>query len=190
MYVHTKWEHGAFDALTKHTACGVLQIDDINEDFTAAREEIDYAKEDAETTYFNESCETAREAVESVLNKYKQVLDALSEDERAKLQRSMGLKMEQLKVRSCFACTTYTWHQPVLVAAIIQSALPSFVTLQLVWSISTAWDMLRFAVLAGRTAATGVDALMTLDVASSRRALAQPCKPSNAFALSVVVTNA
>ena len=57
-------------------------------------------QEDAETTYFNESVETARGAVADAFAAYDAVLGDLSEGERAKLQRSMGLKMEQLKVRS------------------------------------------------------------------------------------------
>lgn len=51
-------------------------------------------------TYFNESAETARAAVKGVLDQYGQLLEALGEADRGKLQRSMGLKMEQLKVRS------------------------------------------------------------------------------------------
>ncbi|EIE20977.1 hypothetical protein COCSUDRAFT_83536 [Coccomyxa subellipsoidea C-169] len=46
-------------------------IDTINEAFVTARDEIEYAKE--------------------------ALLDSLEESERSKLQRSMGLKMEQLK---------------------------------------------------------------------------------------------
>lgn len=104
------------------------QIDRVNELFVAAREEIDYAQvrgaarflnavpnqspvsltgchpsslqEDAETTYFNESVDTARGAVADAFEAYDAVLGELSEGERAKLQRAMGLKMEQLKVCS------------------------------------------------------------------------------------------
>ncbi|PRW45044.1 late embryogenesis abundant [Chlorella sorokiniana] len=65
--------------------------------FVAARDEIEYAQEDAETVYFNESCEEAREAVAEVLDAYTSLLGRLSAEERGKLQRSMGLKMEQLK---------------------------------------------------------------------------------------------
>ncbi|PSC70456.1 late embryogenesis abundant [Micractinium conductrix] len=73
------------------------EIDSINDAFVEARDEIEYAKEEAETVYFNESCDTARQAVAGVLDKYAAVLQRLSEQERGKLQRSMGLKMEQLK---------------------------------------------------------------------------------------------
>ncbi|KAL4448358.1 hypothetical protein ABPG75_005577 [Micractinium tetrahymenae] len=74
-----------------------MQIESINELFVEARDEIEYAKEDAETVYFNESCDAARKAVQDVIDRYQAVLQRLSEDERGKLQRSMGLKMEQLK---------------------------------------------------------------------------------------------
>ncbi|KAL4433253.1 hypothetical protein ABPG77_003301 [Micractinium sp. CCAP 211/92] len=73
------------------------EIESINELFVEARDEIEYAMEDAETVYFNESCAEARRAVQGVLERYEAVLQRLSDEERGKLQRSMGLKMEQLK---------------------------------------------------------------------------------------------
>ena len=75
-----------------------LQIETLNEKFVEARDEIEYAVEDAETTYFNESHKVAKDAVAEAMQMYKQVLDDLSDDDRGKLQRSMGMKMEQLKV--------------------------------------------------------------------------------------------
>ena len=51
--------------------------------------------------YFEEGLKTAQTAVADALGKYNSLLDSLGEDERGKLQRSMGMKMEQLKVRSC-----------------------------------------------------------------------------------------
>ena len=57
--------------------------------------------QDSETVYFEEGLKTAQKAVGEALQKYKELLDSLSEAERGKLQRSMGMKMEQLKVRSC-----------------------------------------------------------------------------------------
>lgn len=71
-----------------------MQINDL---FVEARDEIEYAHEEAETIYFNESCDAARALVEGVATKFTTVLDQLSEEERGKLQRSMGMKMEQLK---------------------------------------------------------------------------------------------
>uniref|UniRef100_A0A383VKZ9 Uncharacterized protein n=1 Tax=Tetradesmus obliquus TaxID=3088 RepID=A0A383VKZ9_TETOB len=73
------------------------EVDTINEKFAEAREEIEFAREDAETVYFNESAEEARSAVGEVLGRWQALLARLPEDEQAKLQRAMGLKMEQLK---------------------------------------------------------------------------------------------
>jgi hypothetical protein len=74
-----------------------MQVDRINEKFAEAREEIEIAKEDAESVYFNESCESARTAVQEVLDSWTALLASLSPEDKAKLQRSMGLKIEQLK---------------------------------------------------------------------------------------------
>ncbi|KAL4857688.1 hypothetical protein ACK3TF_002119 [Chlorella vulgaris] len=75
----------------------LLQIETLNNQFVEARDEIEYATEGAETTYFNESATEAKEVVGKVLEGYQQLCAKLSEAERGKLQRSMGLKMEQLK---------------------------------------------------------------------------------------------
>lgn len=48
--------------------------------------------------YFNEAHDTAKGAVAETLDLYNGLLGRLEESERGKLQRSMGLKMEQLKV--------------------------------------------------------------------------------------------
>ncbi|CAG9460705.1 unnamed protein product [Pedinophyceae sp. YPF-701] len=72
-------------------------IDEINDKFVEARDEIEFAQEDAETTYFNESCEAAREITQEALDMFNALLSRLDDDERGKLQRSMGMKMEQLK---------------------------------------------------------------------------------------------
>lgn len=63
-----------------------------------ARDEIECAQEDAETTYFNESHKLAKDTVGVVTSMYKDILETLSETDKGKLQRSMGMKMEQLKV--------------------------------------------------------------------------------------------
>jgi len=81
-----------------------FQIDQLNEKFVEARDEIEYAQEDAETTYFNESHKLARDSVGIVTTMYQQILADLSESDKGKLQRSMGMKMEQLKVHTCAAC--------------------------------------------------------------------------------------
>lgn len=88
-----------------------MQIDDINAAFVLAREEIEYAQEDAESTYFNESYQTAKSAVDKVLGDFSAVLQRLDPPEREKLQRSMGLKMEQLKVSQT---ETYASYNPPL----------------------------------------------------------------------------
>ena len=73
------------------------EVDAINRDFAEAREEIELALESKETVYFNEEVETAREAVEKVIEKFENLKSRLSDVEKGQLQRSMGLKMEQLK---------------------------------------------------------------------------------------------
>ena len=77
-----------------------MQIDELNDKFVEARDEIEFAQEDAETTYFNESHNTAKHSVGEVLALYQQIQEDLSQDDKGKLQRSMGMKMEQLKVCS------------------------------------------------------------------------------------------
>lgn len=52
---------------------------------------------DVRQVYFNESAEVARTAVADVLGRWQALLGRVSEDDQAKLQRSMGLKIEQLK---------------------------------------------------------------------------------------------
>ncbi|KAF7820334.1 uncharacterized protein G2W53_025789 [Senna tora] len=73
------------------------EVDMINLKFAEAREEIEMALESKETVYFNEEAECARAAVSEVLRMFEGLLGRLPESERAALQRSMGLKIEQLK---------------------------------------------------------------------------------------------
>jgi hypothetical protein len=73
------------------------QVDAINELFVAARDEIEYAQEEAETVYFNESVADAKAAVDAALGAWARLLGASGPEEAMRLQRSMGLKMEQLK---------------------------------------------------------------------------------------------
>ncbi|CAM8936429.1 unnamed protein product [Rhodiola kirilowii] len=72
-------------------------VDEINSKFVEAREEIELALESKETVYFNEEAEAARVAVKEVLDMFQGLLGRLREDEKAAMQRSMGLKIEQLK---------------------------------------------------------------------------------------------
>lgn len=63
-----------------------------------ARDELEFAKEDLETTYFNESLQDAKKLVEETLGEYRALLESLEDKEEAgRIQRSMGMKMEQLK---------------------------------------------------------------------------------------------
>lgn len=73
------------------------EVDKINLKFAEAREEIESAMESKETVYFNEEAECARAAVKEVLDLYQGLLGKLSESEKGVIQRSMGLKIEQLK---------------------------------------------------------------------------------------------
>jgi hypothetical protein len=66
--------------------------------FAEARDEIEYAREDAETTYFNESVQTAKQAVDAALSAWQDALNNQPDDSsRAALVRGSGLKVEQLK---------------------------------------------------------------------------------------------
>ncbi|WOK97025.1 hypothetical protein Cni_G05733 [Canna indica] len=73
------------------------EVDEINFKFAEAREEIEAAMESKETIYFNEEAECAREAVKTVLDLFEELLARLPNNDRTALQRSMGLKIEQLK---------------------------------------------------------------------------------------------
>ncbi|XP_010471179.1 PREDICTED: uncharacterized protein LOC104751010 [Camelina sativa] len=72
-------------------------VDEINLKFAEAREEIEMAMDSKETVYFNEEAECARAAVTEVLELFEGLLGKVTEKEKASLQRSMGLKIEQLK---------------------------------------------------------------------------------------------
>ncbi|KAG4984050.1 hypothetical protein JHK82_028883 [Glycine max] len=73
------------------------EVDTINLKFAEAREEIEMALESKDTVYFDEEAECARAAVNEVLGMFEGLLAKLPERERGALQRSMGLKIEQLK---------------------------------------------------------------------------------------------
>jgi len=73
------------------------EVDEINAKFAEAREELEMAMESKETVYFDEEAETARVAVKETLEMFDALLAKLPEAERGAVQRSMGLKMEQLK---------------------------------------------------------------------------------------------
>ncbi|XP_020231664.1 uncharacterized protein LOC109812178 [Cajanus cajan] len=73
------------------------EVDSINLKFAEAREEIEMALESKDTVYFDEEAECARAAVNEVLSMFEGLLAKLPEGEKGALQRSMGLKIEQLK---------------------------------------------------------------------------------------------
>lgn len=73
------------------------ELDEINDLFSQARDEIQFAQGDAGTTYFNESYDDAKSMVDDCISKFNNLLSRLSDEEKGKVQRAMGLKMEQLK---------------------------------------------------------------------------------------------
>lgn len=62
-----------------------------------AREELEYAAEDAGTTYAEESYTAAVEAVEAAGRAYAAFIASLPEEARGAAQRGMGMKFEQLR---------------------------------------------------------------------------------------------
>lgn len=87
-----------FQNLRLYSAETDKEVDRINLKFAEAREEIESALESKETLYFDEEAECARAAVQEVVSLYEGLLAKLPEDEKGAIQRSMGLKIEQLKV--------------------------------------------------------------------------------------------
>lgn len=69
----------------------------MNDLFAAARDEIEYAKEEAETVYFNDQLKDAKAAVDACLGRWQALLGSLGEEERGRVMRSMGLKISQLQ---------------------------------------------------------------------------------------------
>ncbi|XP_027149149.1 uncharacterized protein LOC113749566 [Coffea eugenioides] len=86
-----------FQSLRLYSAETDKEVDTINIKFAEAREEIESAMESKETVYFDDEAECARAAVKEVLDLYEGLLRKLPENEKAAIQRSMGLKIEQLK---------------------------------------------------------------------------------------------
>mmetsp|Transcript_11617 Transcript_11617/g.36784 ORF Transcript_11617/g.36784 Transcript_11617/m.36784 type:complete len:136 (+) Transcript_11617:480-887(+) len=72
-------------------------VEQINDMFIEARDEIEMAVESKDTVYFNEEAEIAIKATEECLALYKDLIEKLEPDERGVVQRSMGMKMEQLR---------------------------------------------------------------------------------------------
>ena len=72
-------------------------LEALNDSFVTARDEIEMAREDVGTTYFNDQYLQAQECTTEVLAKWQAILSRLDEEEKGKLVRSMGMKIEQLK---------------------------------------------------------------------------------------------
>jgi 16S rRNA C1402 (ribose-2'-O) methylase RsmI len=72
---------------------------EINSIFAEAREEIEAAMESVGTTYFNDDAQIAKDLTKECIEKYEDLLKRCEEDvaQKEKIQRSMGLKIEQLK---------------------------------------------------------------------------------------------
>ncbi len=70
-----------------------------NETVAEAGEEIEAAMESVGTTYFNDDAEIAKELTRDCVTKYEALLTKCEGDvgRKEKIQRSMGLKIEQLK---------------------------------------------------------------------------------------------
>ncbi|KAG1662068.1 hypothetical protein FOA52_005315 [Chlamydomonas sp. UWO 241] len=99
---------GRAGSMRAHAPCGTRtmsslqveidkEVEAINNLFVEARDEIEFAAEDSETTYFNDSVEEAKKVVDECVGKFDALVARLPGDEASKLQRSMGLKMQQLK---------------------------------------------------------------------------------------------
>ncbi|KAG5177564.1 hypothetical protein JKP88DRAFT_226448 [Tribonema minus] len=73
------------------------KMDEFNDLFVEAREEIQYAGESKETTYFNDEVKAAQAAVESALECFSELLNGVEEEQKQAIMRSNGLKVEQLK---------------------------------------------------------------------------------------------
>ena len=85
----------------------------MNEKFVEARDEIEYAQEDAETVYFNESHDAAKEAVSACLDLFSRISSQLDESERGIVHaRLQGLlEMGLLLVAFCcwIPCFVLVW---------------------------------------------------------------------------------
>ncbi|KAA8537967.1 hypothetical protein F0562_027453 [Nyssa sinensis] len=90
-------QYTIFQNVRKYNVDTSKEVDEINLKFAEAREEIETALESKETVYFDEEAECARAAVKEVLDMFEGLLSKLPENEKQAIQRSMGLKIEQLK---------------------------------------------------------------------------------------------
>jgi len=73
------------------------KVDRLNEEFSEARSYLEEARDAMGTVYFQGDLDDAKAAIDDVLTKWTALLSLVSEEERLYLQRTMGLKMSQLK---------------------------------------------------------------------------------------------
>ncbi|KAL6046230.1 DNA repair protein XRCC4 [Balamuthia mandrillaris] len=73
------------------------ELEELADLFTEARDYLEEARENANTTYFNDDLADAREAVKKTLARYQQLLDTMEEEPARKLREAQNPKMEQLK---------------------------------------------------------------------------------------------
>jgi hypothetical protein len=74
------------------------RLDTFQELFVEARMCIEDAVDAAETTYFDEDAEAATEAVEAAVDEFNSIINAIEDaDQKNRVLRSNGLKVEQLK---------------------------------------------------------------------------------------------
>mmetsp|Transcript_2974 Transcript_2974/g.4150 ORF Transcript_2974/g.4150 Transcript_2974/m.4150 type:complete len:142 (-) Transcript_2974:10-435(-) len=73
------------------------KMEEFNDLFVEARDEIEYANESQEMTYFNDEVEAAKLAVKNATDCFEELLKGVEEKEKQALMRANGLKVEQLK---------------------------------------------------------------------------------------------
>ncbi|KAI8072226.1 uncharacterized protein B0P05DRAFT_549395 [Gilbertella persicaria] len=67
--------------------------------FSAAKDELEYAEESQGTTYYEEDRSTAKKAVEDVLQAYDQFLQDLpTQDMKTEVNTKVGMKIKELKM--------------------------------------------------------------------------------------------
>ncbi|CAM9416142.1 unnamed protein product [Sphacelaria rigidula] len=72
-------------------------MDQFNDLFVTAREEMEFAGESKDTTYFDEEAAAAKEAVDEAVALFESVLNEVDEAKRQEIVRGSGLRVEQLK---------------------------------------------------------------------------------------------
>eukprot|EP01098_Paradermamoeba_levis_P010773 TRINITY_DN4541_c0_g1_i1.p1 TRINITY_DN4541_c0_g1~~TRINITY_DN4541_c0_g1_i1.p1 ORF type:complete len:171 (-),score=47.17 TRINITY_DN4541_c0_g1_i1:26-499(-) len=74
------------------------KLEELGNMFAEARDDLETAKENAETIYFHEELDVAKQSVAKTLEYYQKLLKELKEDEAARLKREQDPKMRQLKL--------------------------------------------------------------------------------------------